>query len=92
MLTQLIDLLEKRHNGLGLDELSRELGAHPSAVAGMIEVLVRKGRLIEIGPDGGCCTVCPAHSDCNLLASRGTRYVAVPKRDERFGARVGLAS
>ena len=75
MLTQLIKLLENKESGLSLSEISRELNAQPSAVMSMIEMLVQKGKLVEIGPDGKCCTTCGLESDCNLLEARGKRYV-----------------
>ena len=74
MLTQLVDLLENKENSLSLSEISRAMNAQPSAVMSMIELLVRKGRLIEIGPDGQCCGTCGQQSDCNLLVARGKRY------------------
>lgn len=75
MLKQLIDLLENKENGLSLSEISRALKAQPSAVMSMIDLLVKKGKLIEIGPDGKCCTTCGMQSDCNLLAARGKRFM-----------------
>lgn len=75
MLTQLIKLLENKESGLSLSEISRELHAQPSATMSMIEMLVQKGKLMEIGPDGKCCTTCGLESDCNLLKARGKRYV-----------------
>ena len=77
MLNQLINLLETRENGLSLSEISRAMNAQPSAVLSMIDLLVQKGKLLEIGPDGQCCTTCGLQSDCNLLAARGKRYVVV---------------
>jgi hypothetical protein len=74
MLTQLVNLLENKANGLSLSEISREMKAQPSAVLCMIDLLVQKGKLIEIGPDGKCCTTCGVQSECNLLAARGKRY------------------
>lgn len=74
MLTQLINLLAERENGLSLTEISRKMKAQPSAVLSMIDLLVQKGKLIEIGPDGKCCTACGVQSECNLLAARGKRY------------------
>jgi hypothetical protein len=74
MLTQLIKLLENKESGLSLSEISRELKAQPSAVLSMIELLVQKGKLVEIGPDGKCCTTCGLESDCNLLKARGKRF------------------
>jgi predicted Zn-ribbon and HTH transcriptional regulator len=76
MLTQLVDLLETKENGLSLAEISRLMKVQPSALLSMIELLVRKGKLLEIGPDNQCCTTCGSQSDCNLLAARGKRYVA----------------
>ena len=75
MLTQLVNLLESKENGLSLSEISRAVGAQPSAVLCMIDLLVQKGKLIEIGPDGKCCTTCGVRSECNLLAARGKRYM-----------------
>lgn len=74
MLTQLVTVLENKENGLSLSEISRAMNAQPSAVLCMIELLVQKGKLIEIGPDGKCCAACGLQSDCNLLAARGKRY------------------
>ncbi len=75
MLTQLIKLLEGRESGLSLSEISRELNAQPTAVMSMIGMLVQKGKLIEIGPDGKYCATCGLDSDCNLLRAHGKRYV-----------------
>jgi len=74
MLTRLIELLENKENGLSLSEISRAMETQPSAVLSMIDLLVKKGKLLEIGPDGQCCTTCGIQSDCNLLAARGKRY------------------
>jgi len=74
MLTQLVELLENKVNGLSLSEISRAMKAQPSAVLAMIELLVQKGKLLEIGPDGQCCSTCGIQADCNLLAARGKRY------------------
>ena len=75
MLTQLVNLLETKENGLSLSEISREMKAQSSAVLCMIDLLVQKGKLIEIGPDGQCCTTCDVQAECNLLAARGKRYI-----------------
>jgi len=74
MLKQLVKLLEEKENGLSLSEISRVMNAQPSAVLSMIDLLVQKGKLIEIGPDGKCCTTCGIQSECGLLAARGKRY------------------
>jgi hypothetical protein len=79
MLSQLVHLLESKENGLSLSEISREMKAQPSAVLCMIGLLVQKGKLIEVGPDGKCCATCGLESQCNLLAARGKRYIAAYK-------------
>jgi predicted transcriptional regulator len=78
MLTQLLALLEQRRGALNLYEISRALHAEPGAVQGMLEMLVQRGRLIEVGPDGGYCTTCGEQTQCSLLAARGKRYAAPP--------------
>jgi hypothetical protein len=81
MLAQLIGLLEAKENGLSLAEISRAMKAQPSAVLCMIEFLVQKGKLIEIGPDGKCCSTCGIESQCNLLKARGKRYAVSAYRN-----------
>ena len=78
MFAQLISLLESKENGLSLSEISRSIEAQPSAVLAMICMLVQKGKLIEIGPDGKCCSTCGYETECNLLAARGKRYILAP--------------
>lgn len=75
MLTQLISLLEEKKDGLSLFDISRMMKSQPSAVMSMLELLVQKGKLLEIGPDGKYCADCGQVSDCNLLAVHGKRYV-----------------
>ena len=86
MLTELIKLLECKENGLSLSEISRELGAQPSAVMSMIQMLVQKGKLIEIGPDGKFCADCGLESECNLLAVHGKRYAVVASLESKTPA------
>lgn len=86
MLTQLLHLLENKENGLSLAEISRLIGAQPSAVAAMIALLVEKGKLVEIGPDGKDCAVCGVQAECNLLAARGKRYACAMRSPTANGA------
>ena len=79
MLGQLIELLDARENGLSIAEISRCMNAQPSAVMPMILLLVQKGKLIEVGPDGKYCATCGLETDCNLLAARGKRYAVAPR-------------
>lgn len=75
MLNQLLALLEAKESGLSLAEISREMKSQPSAVQSMIALLVRKGKILEVGPDNKVCSTCGLESDCNLLKARGKRYV-----------------
>ena len=79
MLSQLLSLLDEKKDGLSLFEISRVMKAQPSAVLSMLELLVQKGKLLEIGPDGMYCADCGQVSDCNLLAVHGKRYVLTSK-------------
>lgn len=79
MLSQLLSLLDEKKDGLSLFEISRVMKAQPSAVLSMLELLVQKGKLLEIGPDGKYCADCGQVSDCNLLAVHGKRYVLASK-------------
>ena len=79
MLSHLLDLLEENDGRADLATISRSLDAHPSAVAGMLETLVHKGRLVEIHPDCGLCADCSLSSRCVLPARRIKRYQIVGK-------------
>jgi DNA-binding IclR family transcriptional regulator len=83
MLTELLRLLENKENGLSLSEISRELNAQPSAVMSMLQMLVQKGKLVEVGPDGKYCATCGLESECNLLAARGKRYTVAVRLESK---------
>lgn len=74
MLSRLIHLLEENEGEVDLTVISRSLNAQPSAVSGMLETLVQKGRLIEIYPECGVCDSCGLSSRCILQARRIKRY------------------
>jgi hypothetical protein len=77
MLTRLLQLLEQDGGELGLIHLSDQLGAQPSAVAGMVETLIRKGRLVAQQPACGVCELCAAQPDCHMPTVRAKRYRVV---------------
>ncbi len=81
MLNQLLALLEAKESGLSLAEISREMKSQPSAVQSMIALLVRKGKILEVGPDNKVCSTCGLESDCNLLKARGKRYVLATRTE-----------
>lgn len=63
---------------LCLEELSRKLAVDPSALEGMLQTLVRTGRLLEIDPTGSACDVCPIKPGCFLIGQVQKSYVLVP--------------
>ncbi|MDW8327028.1 MAG: FeoC-like transcriptional regulator [Anaerolineales bacterium] len=75
MLAQILSLLEQYEGGLGAREIGRQLRIQPGALEGMLELLVRKGRLVKLCAAQMPCGDCPLRSGCNLLSGRNTRYV-----------------
>ncbi|UCG24261.1 MAG: hypothetical protein JSW55_19430 [Chloroflexota bacterium] len=86
MLSRLVHLLEENEGEIDLAAISRSLNAQPSAVSGMLEMLARKGRLIEIGPTCGVCDTCGLSSQCVLPARRIKRYQVVNRNQFRAPA------
>ena len=77
MLSQLVHLIEENEGEIDLVAISRSLDAQPSAVTGMLDTLVRKGRVVEIGTDCGFCDSCGLSNQCVLPARRIKRYQVV---------------
>lgn len=80
-LRQLQALLRAADGPRRVEELARALNAQPGAVFGMLELLVRRGRVLVIGPDDKPCNDCPLQSACTLPVTHGTRY-ALAQRAE----------
>lgn len=78
MLSQIIKELETAGGAIDLNELSRRLGVQRSALDGMIETLVRKGRLreVEVGETPSVCASCGQRSGC-ILVGIGKAYEVV---------------
>ena len=74
MLTELLRLLEQNQGQLDLEELSQQLNAQPSAVAGMLEMLIRKGRIDDMRANCGICQSCVLRNECGLPANRARRF------------------
>ncbi|MCC7360490.1 MAG: helix-turn-helix domain-containing protein [Anaerolineales bacterium] len=80
MLTRVLALLAEGEGGLGTAEISRRLDIAPGVLEGMLETLVRRGRLVRVCAAETPCGACALRSECNLLAGPGTRYVVAPRR------------
>jgi Mn-dependent DtxR family transcriptional regulator len=68
MLKEIIKAFKESNTPMDLNELSRDLGVERSALEGMLELLVRQGKLREIQPGSEVCTVCKNRSECSRLA------------------------
>ena len=64
MLSQILEEFEKAKGPLDLNELSQRLGVERSALEGMLQLLVRKGRLHETGTGTETCAHCAGHLGC----------------------------
>ncbi len=73
MLTELQRLIENNQGEIDLNQLSKQLGAQPSAVAGMLDFLIRKGRVQELGIDCGSCESCGFANKCTMPVTRARR-------------------
>ena len=62
MLSQIIEEFKKADGVIELNELGRRLGVERSALEGMLELLVRQGKLREVGTE--TCAHCPGHLSC----------------------------
>jgi hypothetical protein len=64
MLSTILKEFERAEGPLDLNELSRRLGVERSALDGMLEYLVRKGKLREVGLGTETCAHCAGRLSC----------------------------
>jgi DNA-binding IclR family transcriptional regulator len=87
LLVAILETLQQAEYPLSLNDLSRHLNVEPSALQGMLDLLVHRGRLRVLGPlDGtqcatlgcwGCSASGPAR--CPLVFNEPTRYEVIPR-------------
>jgi hypothetical protein len=78
MLKQILAEFEQSPATLCLDELSRKLAVTPSALEGMLETLVQRGRLLAISATHSACQSCPARAGCVIISSAAKSYLLAP--------------
>lgn len=81
MLTDILEALRVAGRPLCLDDLSCELGVEPSALEGMLDTLIVRGRLraFDFSDDG--CMSCPVRGGCFIMNDGVARtYGLVPDR------------
>ena len=64
MLARIISEFKQARGPQDLNELSQRLGVERSALEGMLELLVRQGKLREVGPDTEACSHCAGRLGC----------------------------
>jgi hypothetical protein len=78
MLTAILSAIRDAGKPLCLSDLSSELHIEESALEGMLETLVRRGRLraIEFVDDG--CATCPVKGGCFIINDGVAKTYALP--------------
>lgn len=81
MLSQILHELESSNGPIDLNDLSRRLGVQRSALDGMIQFLVRKGRLreVDMGETAPVCTSCGQRNTCTLVGIGKAYEVVKPE-------------
>ena len=69
MLSQILKAFREATGPLDLNELSRQLGTERRALEGMLETLVRQGKLREVSVGGQECSHCAGRLSCARLTS-----------------------
>lgn len=76
MLSRVLEQFEKAKGPLTLSEMARRLGIESSALEGMVQFLVRKGKLRQVGPDTTACDSCGLRSGCSHRLAGGLMGMA----------------
>lgn len=81
MISQVLYEIKNAKGALNLNDLNRKLGIDRSALEGMIQHLVRTGRLIdddataeECGITGSCGATCTGLAECTFVAKMPKTY------------------
>ncbi len=64
MLREILKALEGHPQGLCLEELAYRFQVQLSALEGMLETLLRMGRLVEVTTGSNRCAACPLATHC----------------------------
>ena len=84
MLGAILSTIRDAGKPMCLADLSRDLGIEESALEGMVETLVARGRLRAIVFDDAGCTACPVKGGCFLMHDGVARtFALVPAAGSR---------
>lgn len=81
MLTEILKAFREADGGLDLNDLARRLGTDRSALEGMLETLVRQGKLREVTIGSDTCESCASRGSCVHLQSGKMGKVYEPVTD-----------
>ena len=76
MLSHIVEEFRNAKGPLTLSEMARRLGVEHSALEGMVQFLVRKGKLRAAGTDTTACGQCGLRSGCGHRLASGPGGVA----------------
>lgn len=79
MLRQVLDTFQQYPGPVSVDALSRRMAVPRPALEGMLEELVRMGRLARIEPNATACSACGHSGGCPYVLSLTGVYYALPE-------------
>jgi hypothetical protein len=82
MLQQLLVLIEAHPGSLNQEQICTDLGISPASLQSMLDILVRKGRLIATSVDecNGLCQGCPIQHRCSDQSAPRERLYLLPQK------------
>ncbi len=78
MLSAVISTIREAGRPMCLADLSRDLDIEESALEGMLETLVARGRLRAIRFEGDACETCPVKGGCFIISDGVATTYALP--------------
>ena len=88
MLAQILAEFDRERRPLSSRELASMLDKDIAAIEGMLETLVRSGRLLELGREGPC-DECPVQGLCIVIPLEERRFCLVPREGWDLSAEHG---
>jgi hypothetical protein len=73
MLKQILTEFEKTDTVLCLEEIAQRIGKDSRVVEGMMDTLIRMGKVIEI--KSTVCSSCPLHDMCRSISVSGRTFI-----------------
>jgi adenine-specific DNA glycosylase len=76
MLSKILEICNDAPQGADLNEIAGKLYKDPAVAEGMVNHLLRMGKLVECA-QGPICEMCPGRRSCILLKSSGKVFVSI---------------